>query len=253
LLDFRFFGEYKFFVEILSIGMDARLQEVEGSPATLASTVYGRLRADVLSGVLAPGVKLRTQDLRERYGTGASPLREALNRLAAEKLVAQIDQKGFRVSPASIEDLRELTKARIWVTDIALREAIAAGDAAWEEQILLAFHRMMRAKKQGYETPEAIASLDKLHKQFHTALIAACGSRWIVGFAEMLFDNARRYQALSIRSPTHPRDVEGEHRAIMDAVLARDADLAVRLHTEHISRTQEIVADMHALPSGMLA
>jgi GntR family carbon starvation induced transcriptional regulator len=233
--------------------MDARLQEVGGSPATLASTVYGRLRADVLSGVLAPGVKLRTQDLCVRYGTGASPLREALNRLAAEKLVAQTDQKGFRVSPASIEDLRELTKARIWVTNIALREAIAAGDAAWEEQILLAFHRMMRAKKQGYETPEEIAGLDKLHKQFHTALIAACGSRWIIGFAEMLFDNARRYQALSISSAAHPRDVEGEHRAIMDAVLARDAELAVRLHTEHISRTQEIVADMHALPFGMRA
>ena len=60
----------------------------------------------------------------------------------------------------------------------------------------------------------------------------------------LLFDCARRYQHLSTQSAAQPRDVEGEHRAIMDAVLARDADLAVKLHDAHITRTVDIVADM---------
>jgi GntR family transcriptional regulator, carbon starvation induced regulator len=215
------------------------------SAATLASVVYEQLRADLLRGTLAPGEKLRMESLRERYGVGASPVREALNRLAAEGLVVQIDQRGFRVAPVSIEDLRELTKARLWVTGMALRESIAHGDAAWEERIVLAFHRMMRAVGRSPDSSAAIGpAAEKLHAAFHAALIDACGSRWIADFAAMLFDCARRYQHLSTQWKRRPRDIEAEHRAIMDAVLARDAELAVKLHDAHIARTVEIVADM---------
>lgn len=84
--------------------------------ATLATAVYERLRADLISSALLPGEKLRMERLRERYGVGASPLREALNRLVSEGLVAQIDQKGFRVADVSLEELQELTQARLWVT-----------------------------------------------------------------------------------------------------------------------------------------
>jgi GntR family transcriptional regulator, carbon starvation induced regulator len=215
------------------------------SAATLASVVYEQLRADLLRGTLAPGEKLRMESLRQRYGVGASPLREALNRLAAEGLVMQIDQRGFRVAPVSIEDLRELTKARLWVTGLALRESIAHGDAAWEERIVLAFHRMMRAVGRSPDGTAVIgAAGEKLHAAFHAALIDACGSRWITDFAAMLFDCARRYQHLSTQWKHQPRDIAAEHRTIMDAVLARDAELAVKLHDAHIARTVEIVADM---------
>jgi GntR family transcriptional regulator, carbon starvation induced regulator len=215
------------------------------SAATLASVVYEQLRADLLRGTLAPGEKLRMESLRERYGVGASPVREALNRLAAEGLVVQIDQRGFRVAPVSIEDLRELTKARLWVTGMALRESIAHGDAAWEERIVLAFHRMMRAVGRSPDGTAVIGpAAEKLHAAFHAALIDACGSRWITDFAAMLFDCARRYQHLSTQWKRQPRDIAAEHRAIMDAVLARDAELAVKLHDAHIARTVEIVADM---------
>jgi GntR family transcriptional regulator, carbon starvation induced regulator len=222
----------------------------EGRPrhptaVTLATRVYERLRADLLSGTLPPGEKLRMETLRVRYGVGASPLREALNRLSAEGLVAQIDQRGFRVAPVSVEDLRELTKARVWVTGIALRESITHGDAAWEERIVLAFHRMMRAVRRSPSGRAIIGpQAEKFHRDFHAVLIDACGSRWITDFAGMMFDCARRYQHLSTQSETRPRDVEGEHRAIMDAALARDAELAVKLHDAHIARTVEIVADM---------
>ena len=220
-----------------------------GGAATLATTVYERLREDVLTSALAPGEKLRMDGLRTRYGVGASPVREALNRLAAEGLVSQVDQKGFRVAPVSVEELQELTRARLWVTGLALREAIAHGDAVWEERIVLAFHRLARAvRRSAAGAPIIDSEVERLHRRFHSALLAACGSRWITNFADMLFDCARRYQRLSVSSAAQPRDVNGEHRGIMEAVLARDVELAIKLHDEHIMRTVAIIADMRTIP-----
>ncbi len=228
---------------------NAASQAVADVPATLASAVYGRLRHDVLLGELKPGEKLRIETLRERYSAGASPIREALNRLTSDGLVVQEDQKGFRVSPVSMTELMELTKARLWVTELALRQSIANGDPAWEEQILLSFHRMARAIGQAKDDfSEAPDDIERLHRDFHSSLIAACGSRWITGFADTLFDLARRYQRLSMLGTTRRKGAEREHRAIMDAVLARDADLAVKLHNEHIGRTVDIITKLKLVP-----
>jgi DNA-binding GntR family transcriptional regulator len=217
---------------------------------TLATAAHERLRTDIISGALLPGDKLRMERLRARYGIGASPLREALNRLASEGLVSRVDQKGFRVSQVSLEELQELTKARLWVTEMALRESIARGDAAWEERIVLTFHRMTRGLRQSENgRPVIDATAEKHHREFHAALISACGTRWITNFAEMLFDCARRYQLLSMTPPAQRRDVAGEHRAIMDAALARDAGLAVKLHNEHIGLTAQIIGELRQLPT----
>jgi len=66
---------------------------------TLASAVYDRLKADILQGRLTPDQKLKIEELSSFYETGASPLREALNRLSAEGLVSRSDQRGFNVAP----------------------------------------------------------------------------------------------------------------------------------------------------------
>jgi len=79
--------------------------ELTGLAGTLASSVYERIREDILIGRLQPGEKLRIDTLRQRYTVGGSPIREALNRLSSEGLVLQHDQRGFGVLPASIEDL----------------------------------------------------------------------------------------------------------------------------------------------------
>jgi DNA-binding GntR family transcriptional regulator len=103
---------------------------------------------------------------------------------------------------------------------------------------------MVRAVRQGNPlTPERVRE----HRAFHAALIDACGSHWITNFSETLFDCARRYQGLSMTAGGAPRNVEAEHRPIMDAVLARDVELSVRLLNEHVSLTADIVSNMGVL------
>ena len=210
-------------------------RQLDGSvSSTLATSVFERLRADILEGVIAPGEKLRIDALRERYGVGASPLREALNRLSALHLVEQIEQRGFRVTLITKEQLLELAQTRCWISEIALREAIAHGDAAWEEEIVLAHHRLRRCHDQA-DGP--IREWEHLHRRFHAALIAACPSHWIRDFHETLFDLADRVRHLSTRQERDARDVKGEHQAIMDAVTSRQTAKAVELLNVHFSLT----------------
>ena len=168
-------------------------------------------------------------------------MREALNRLSAEGLVRQEDQKGFRVAPVSMEELQELTLTRCWVHQVALRDAIEHGDAAWEERIVVAAHRLSRspvhlARDGGIQNPE----WDVLHREFHCAIISAARSRWIRDFYALLFDAAFRYQRLSVCG-VPPRNVEAEHQAIVAAVLERRIDDAIALSDQHVSRTAAIV------------
>jgi DNA-binding GntR family transcriptional regulator len=211
--------------------------------ATLASTIHARLRNDILRGVFRPVEKLPIDALCSRYGIGATPLREALNRLSAEDLVIRADQRGFRVAPVSLEDLEELTKTLCWISGLALREAIRNGDAAWEEQVVLAAHRLSRVGREGEEGYSSFnPEWEARHRTYHLTLIAACGSRWLVDFYAMLLDRNARYRYLAFADASVPRDAAAEHRAITDAVLARDADRAVAAAEAHIRATAETVA-----------
>ena len=77
---------------------------------TIASSIYERMRRDILDGLLKPGEKLRMHVLRDRYEVSGSPIREALNRLSSDCLVVREDLKGFRVRAVNKTELLELIK-----------------------------------------------------------------------------------------------------------------------------------------------
>lgn len=210
----------------MDLPIDSKVSE-SSQPATLASTVFERLREDILEGHFRPGEKLRISALEARYEVGASPIREALNRLMSISLVQQVDRRGFRVLSLGAEDQMELNRTRCWVNEIVIREAIAHGDDIWEETIVLAFHRLWRCPML-LSGGQMNREWELLHRKFHAALIAACPSKWMRDFHEVLFDRAdwaRRDSMSRIDQPTSL----AEHRAIMDAVLSRDVALAVSL------------------------
>lgn len=211
---------------------------------TLTSAVFDALRRAVITGEFAPGEKLRVRQLAERFGTGLSPIREALNRLLRDGLVQQSDLRGFSVAPATEADLDELTKARLWANEKALRESIAHGDAAWEENVLIAYHRLSRIEARLDGSPDADPAWDAAHAAFHQQLIDACGSRWLTGFCIQLFDLADRYRHLSRLAPeASARRRNNEHRMIMEATISRDADKAAHLLNEHFQTTARLSRD----------
>src|SRR6476646_515653 len=164
------------------------MKELEGDPTpaiTRTSAIYERLRREIIQGALLAREKLRIEVLRTRYNVGGTPLREAMNRLSTEGLVTQSEQRGFRVTPVSADDLLELTRTRCWINEVALRESIARGGREWEELVLLALHRSSRVPVvvDNRMNPE----FSELHRVFHGALLAGCGSRWLMDFNDLLF------------------------------------------------------------------
>lgn len=211
---------------------------------TVAEAAYVRLREDLLDGKFGAGAPLRFRALEERYGVGISPLREALSRLAVERLVIGNGQRGFRSAEVSSADLWDIICARQLIEGDALARAIAKGDDAWEAGVLGAFHRLAKAPVPGSE-PDAKAAWEARHSAFHGALIAACDSPWILHLAGQLYLQSERYRRMRLTAHPRPRlrrNVDNEHRALMDAVLARDVARACGLHKDHLAATGEQVA-----------
>jgi GntR family carbon starvation induced transcriptional regulator len=207
---------------------------------SLTTLAFERLRQDILSGVLRPEERLRIQALSERYGVGATAIREALSRLVPDGLVESEDQRGFFVAPVSHDDLIDLTKTRIEVEQMALRLAMERGDVEWESQLLSAFHRLSRAEPP--TSPERAVVWAQTHQQFHDALIAGCHSPWTLRLCRLLYEKSERYRNLSAqRTRSGDRDIAAEHRTLMEAAMTRDTAAACRLLAEHFWETTNII------------
>lgn len=186
-------------------------------------------------------MKLRTEELSVRYGVGATPVREALNRLASDGLAVLSDKRGFRVPQVSVEELNDLTLTRCWIQELALTDSLKHADALWEEDVVLAFHRMSRAAPIGSAGADAGGPpWEPLHRAFHIALISRCRSQRLRDYTNVLFDQADRYRHLGAKINAS-RDLLGEHRALMDAALARDIPLAIERANRHVLETTEAV------------
>ncbi len=209
----------------------------------MASQLMDSLRNDIVCGTWQPGARLNLRDLSDHYEVGVNPLREALSRLATSGFVSAEDQRGFRVTGISRAELIDCQNTRAELECIALRASIENGGVTWEGNILAAHHRMIRTQ----HTIEGVrlsldAGWEDNHQAFHMALLSACGSLWQLKFIETLFEHSTRYRkATMVIKRAGTRDVEGEHKALMDAALDRDAERACEVLRTHFNETTKLV------------
>lgn len=207
--------------------------------------VYKQLRRDIITSKLNPNDRLRFEVLKDIYGAGVGTLREALSHLVSDGLVRTEVGKGFRVAPVSSSDLIDVTNWRVKFEVEAVLKSIELGDDDWEAEIVTAFHLLSRLSPPKFGAP--LVEWEKYavkHERYHNALVAGCGSPWLLHFRSVLLAQARRYQALAVKSsePLVYRNTE-DHRVIMDAVLARDEKTSATLIEAHIRRTSNVVLE----------
>lgn len=217
---------------------------------TVAEQVYELLKADLLTGVFAPGAALLTRELLARYGCGISPLREALARLVGEGFLVASGHRGVRVPLPSCADLDDIYRIRILLECEALELSMKYGDDRWEADALAACHRLERAPLPGTGPEEDRAARamewETRHRTFHAALVAAAPAPRLLRLVEQMVEQTERYRALRLlHSPSDllMRDITAEHRALLDAVLKRDPQ-AIALLRDHLTHTWTFVADL---------
>lgn len=214
---------------------------------TQGERAYAMLRSEILRGALMAGERLRAADLRDRYRLSLTPIREALTRLSSEGLVAGETHRGARVAAASLDDFADLMTTRREIERACLTRAIDRGDAAWEAEIVAALHLLSRTRLPGSTTDtEAMATWEAQHRRFHAALVAACGSPWLLRLWNTLVDHSERYRKIRMLRPQaarpKARNVATEHAAMADAVLKRDHARALELMDAHLTATERAVA-----------
>ncbi|MCX5496150.1 FCD domain-containing protein [Kaistia dalseonensis] len=224
------------------------MADAASAPVTeeaVSADAFRLLRADIISGALQAGSRLRFIELQARYGIGTSPLREALSRLAADRLVLQEVNRGFRVPPISLKDFSDIAALRVDLESKAIESSVAHGDESWEEGVVLAHHRLRRlgrveAEPEGDTVPE---EWETRHRAFHNALIAACGSPWTLHFCAVLHDQFDRYRRLAGRDPVVQVRLAQQHEELLDAAIGRDAVRAGKVLAAHIELTATAVLE----------
>jgi DNA-binding GntR family transcriptional regulator len=212
-----------------------------GTRRASSATIFDALRADILSGRIRPGERLPFGDLCSRYDASVGAVRESLLRLGEQGLVRGEPQQGFTVTPISADDLRELTDARYTLEGLVLARAIQDGTIGWEGRLVCAHHVLTRTPLAGDADPARLSERwVTAHRAFHAELLAGCENKRLLSLATGLREAAELYRRWSFVTGSD-RDIAKEHSDIVDAVLDRDADRAVRLLQAHIGVTTELL------------
>jgi DNA-binding GntR family transcriptional regulator len=213
-----------------------------GTAATLAAEVWQSLRREILHGTLAPGVRLKPVEIAQRFGVSTGVVREALTRLAEQRMVVSQHNHGYRVITLSRAMLADLNEFRTTVEELALRLSMERGDLHWESEVIGAHHRLASTERRSPEDPGVTTEAwSSAHRDFHTQLIAACGYPDLLETCTRLYDSAEIYRRWSAPVSAGKRDVDTEHASLMEAVLSRNVARAQRELRQHFARTVEIL------------
>lgn len=214
---------------------------------TIVDKIVESIQEDIISNQLLPEQRLHIAQLAEQYHVGTGPIREALSRLLTTELVTTISQKGFRVAPISSSDLRDLYKTRAHVEDIALRLAIEQGDDAWEANMMATYHRLAKFEAElSIQHTDDYKEWESRHRAFNIALIDACGLTHLLRIQQHLYMLTERYRRQWLMAGI--KHMQGlsyakKQKKIMDAAIARDAELATTLlHQQYDNAVQVIEA-----------
>lgn len=206
------------------------------SPGSLSDLVYESLRDAITSGLLEPGYRLREIPLGQRFGVSTTPIREALRRLEREGLVEIGRNRGAIVAAFDVGEVANLFELREVLECRGVRRAALAHRPA-----LAPIEAILRQAEAQIDNPDQIA-FNRLDVGFHSALIHLGGNAYLADLAERVH---RQIQGIRVRLavylPGRATRSQADHRAILAAVAAHDADRAEELMRSHIQSVREAV------------
>ena len=205
---------------------------------TVVAMLASALRRDISFGTLLPDQKLKIEALRQRYGGSNHSMRETLRLLSAEGLVEATAQRGFRVTSATAEDLRDIHLVRAEVERVALARAMEQGGTAWEGRVIAAHHALRKAEAQVDGSPDDLTALewDEACREFSAALISGCNSPRLIDLHRKFFDQSRRFRLALLREGQLDFNARRKRQdALLKAVLDRDTDIALGLLAAEIA------------------
>ncbi len=203
--------------------------------------IYEDLKAKLVTGTLPPGLKLKPADLQEDYACSQNTLRDVLMRLCAIGLVRFEMQKGFRATPSSPDQMRDVARFRLLLEREGAAASMEHGGVAWEADLAAAHHKLLHIERRIAKAGD-IGSFMPLwtnaERAFHETLISASSSPLLIEtFSQVYLRFRQQFAALQLNFQTY--DFEAiilEHQAIVDGALARDRAACSEAIQRHLER-----------------
>ena len=213
---------------------------------SLRQQVAHALRAALVAGEMRPGVLYSAPALAEKFGISATPVREAMLDLASEGLVEAVRNKGFRVTELSDRDLDEITQIRMLIEVPTVGEVARNCDdqLAPRAEALRASAREIEALARDRDLIRYV----EVDRQFHLSLLALAGNQHLVDVIGNLRARSRLYGLHQLADEGQLAASAREHEQMLDLVLARDVEGAMKLMSQHIQHVRGEWAAGHPEP-----
>lgn len=205
------------------------------APQTLQ--IYERMRAAILALDLAPGERLTERGLEASFGASRTPARAALMRLETEGLVQRVG-RGWIVAPIDLSEIRALAELREAVEAAAVRLSVQRASDADIAAVMELLEAARPTVARGDSGADGEAGL-RAGTDFHVELARLSANEFMTDAVRSSMVRLARTRWLEIRTPEARETAWREHHAIVDAVIAHDADTAARLLVDHVRGTNE--------------
>ena len=210
---------------------------VEYKTVSLADQVFERLEAEILSGKYQRGEVVTELQLCAELGVSRTPVREALRRLSQEHLIED-SPRGTVVLGVVRKDFEDMCAIRLRIEGLAVRGFIdnLTDDSLRELREAVEFQEFYLNKSD----PDHIKAMDS---RFHELIYQNCGSAILCDTLSPLHKKVQKFRRLSIEQAGRAETSVKEHRAIYEAIAAKDADLAERLMNEHVGNAMQTIIE----------
>jgi len=218
---------------------DRRLTPVDlESYRPLRELVLDAIRGAIMNGTLQPRERLMEIQMAEELGVSRTPIREALRKLELEGFIVMVPRKGAYVSDLSFKDIADVFEIR------AALEGLAAGLAAERitEEELERMERLL-VEKQEAITQDDISKLVEVDTKFHELMYQASRNVRLGSIISNLREQIQRFRLTSLSYPGRNKLSLEEHKKIVEAIQARDYQLARQLATEHIENAENVLIE----------
>lgn len=218
---------------------------------TVVAMLAAAIRRDISFGVLRPDQKLKIDALRQSYGGSNHSMRETLRVLSSEGMVEATSQRGFRVTSATEEDLRDIVLMRLEVETLGLLRSLERGTVAWESRVVAAVHAVSRADVTVETTPDDSTALewDEACRELTMSIVAACESPRLIALVGQFYNQSRRFRLALLREGRIDFPARATRRdALRDAILSRSAENALACIKDEIHADLGRMDEREALP-----
>ncbi len=196
--------------------------ETLARPGTTAQHALEGLRRALVSGELAPGNRVRQEEIAASLGVSLAPVREALTILEQEGQVTYLPRRGYFVTELDIGDVREIYELRAVLEERAARRALPLLDDDALDRIELAARDCVEAAGAG-----DVATDLEANRRFHLNILSSPDQVHTLRLIRLLWDSTETYRALYYNSQLAREESLAAHDRILAAIRARDADLLV--------------------------